>query len=454
MDKKSKHYIKIRTKIMLINLGFSILLIAVILPSIFYSVSGIIKENLDNQVEMIMDTCEEDLIIKDGELYLQNPDNLEEALLRNGGIFVRIYGDNGKLIYSSYGAEEAFSWSLYEDKLWKSSEREVSIGQNNEFAIISVIGSIYYNNILYRIFMLMVWFLPGYLIVSAIFSYVMARRMLRPISDITSTAKEIKNGNWKRRIEGVNKQDELGKLAAEFNEMITKIDESYTRERRFISDASHELRTPLSIVSACTEEALNTDKEELIQENLETILCENKRMSKIISQLLTLSRGYEGNYNFEPEQIILDEAVDSVAEILEEAAMEKNIVIHNEVKSNSVIRADQGMYTQILINVIGNAIKYGKQNGNVWIKNYEDDKYYWLEIKDDGIGMSEENASHIFERFYRADSARNRDGSGLGLSIVKWMVEIHRGDIKVTSKLNEGTSILIGIGKDLTEKNS
>lgn len=442
MSLEKKYHLKIRTRIMLLYLGLSILLIGITIPGIFYAISKALNDSLESLMSETIKEVEKSIVLDNGELIIQNNEVLEEKLLRNGEIFVLVECPDNENLYLGYGAEEAFEW-YKEEKAWKRKSQKLAA--DNKEITITAIGNAYYNNTLDKVLDMLIWLIPLYLIITAIFTYFMAKTMLNPITRIIHITKEIKNGNWKSRIKGINTNDEIGELAKAFNEMISEIDDSYSREKRFTSDASHELRTPLSIVGACADEALNTNDEFIIKENLETIQAESDRMSTIISQLLTLSRGYEGRYSFECEEIELRDSVESVIEIFADELAKKQITVHNNISSEMHLYADQGMYTQILINVISNAIKYGKQRGNIWLNSDEKESYLWLIVKDDGIGISEEDLSHIFERFYRADSSRNRDGSGLGLSIVKWMVDVHHGQINVESELNEGTTIGIGI---------
>ncbi|MBR4579694.1 MAG: HAMP domain-containing histidine kinase [Lachnospiraceae bacterium] len=439
-----EHVLKIRTRIMLLYLGLSVLLIGISLPSLFYVISKTLNDSLESVISEAIKEVEENIVLSNGNIQVINTTEIEEKLLRNGEVFVKAEDDSGTVIYLGYGAEEAFEWSEHE-KAWK--RRSVTTTVENREVRITAVGNVYYNNTLDKVFTALLLLIPGYLAITAVFTYFMAKTMLKPISGIASAAKEIKNGNWEKRIEGVNTKDEIGELATEFNAMIHEIDESYSREKRFTSDASHELRTPLSIVGFCAEEALNSDDSEIIKENLETIQTESRKMSKIISELFVLSRGYEGRYQLHYEEIDLKETLDSVSDTFEDEIKKKNITIEDDVKENIILYADQGMYTQILMNVFGNAVKYSEKNGVIRFESYEDEKYIWLKVIDNGVGISEKDLPHIFDRFYRADTARDRDGSGLGLSIVKWMVEIHQGEVQAESEINKGTTIKIGIPK-------
>ena len=253
---------------------------------------------------------------------------------------------------------------------------------------------------------------------------------MKPIRQITQAAQVIGSGELSRRITGVETEDEVGELSETFNEMLDRLEDSFRRERQFTSDASHELRTPLAVVSACAEDALGSNASDS-RESLMTIREEAERMTKIIPQLLMLSRGYEGRIHLEPEQIALREMLGSVCDELKDSASEKQIRLHNGAADGMLILADQSLMTKLLVNLIGNAIKYGRRGGNVWLDAEARDDGTHITVADDGIGISDEDLPQIFERFYRADSARDRSGFGLGLSIAEWIVELHRGKINV-----------------------
>ena len=168
-------------------------------------------------------------------------------------------------------------------------------------------------------------------------------------------------------------------------------------------------------------------------------------MQSIIAQLLALTRGYEGKYRLEREDIFLQDMVSEVlAELTEEAAADE-IDLVEQVPADIMLSADQSLLTQLLLNLVENGIKYGKAGGTVAVRALEQAGHILLTIQDDGIGIGEKDLPHIFDRFYRADQARDRSGSGLGLSIVKWIVELHGWTIQVVSEPGKGTRFTIQI---------
>ncbi len=197
------------------------------------------------------------------------------------------------------------------------------------------------------------------------------------------------------------------------------------------------------MISACAEELEEESLSGDGRETLEAIQKESQRMNKIISQLLVLTRGYEGRYHLNKERLPLREAAGSVLEELNDAAAAQKISLFNQVPEGMEVWADQSLLTQLLINLAGNAVKYGKQGGWVIVRAAQERGTCVLTVSDNGIGMSPEELEHIFERFYRADKARDRSGSGLGLSIAQWIVHLHGGKITARSQLGKGSQFTV-----------
>lgn len=288
--------------------------------------------------------------------------------------------------------------------------------------------------------------LPLIVIVTAVLGYFMTKRTLRPVDEMTRTVQAIReDGDLSRRVNPGNGNDEICRLAATFDSMLTQIEESLMRERQFASDAAHELRTPLSTMTLLCDTLLLDDT--LNKSAREDILLLQKKvtgLSHMISQLLMLSRADRGQATISQERLNLSELAILACEEVQDAASSKNISIHTDIEPSLFLTGDETLLIRFFLNLLNNAVSYGNQNGHIWVtlkKSAAGDGHINGSIQDDGIGISASDLPHIWERFFQADSSRTKsDNSGLGLSMVAWIIKEHRGEITVNSLLNEGTT--------------
>ncbi|MTI60985.1 MAG: HAMP domain-containing protein [Firmicutes bacterium] len=291
--------------------------------------------------------------------------------------------------------------------------------------------------------------LPLTLLIASGGGYFLARRALLPIDKISHTARKISHSNLSRRIEmGTANNDEIGRLSNTLNELLARLDKAFYRQKQFTADASHELRTPIAVIRAQVEEVL--DKKKVTKEEYHEVLIAIKKqvehMANMISQMLMLSRADDNQKNLEKEAFDLDFLIDVLIEEMESIAQSKNIVLKKEVVTKPlIIEADMSLITQLLLNLIDNAIKYSYPDGIIIIKANMMMKYVKIDVIDQGPGIPAEHLQSIFERFYRVDKSRSRKegGSGLGLSICRWIVEAHKGKITVDSQVGKGASFSV-----------
>jgi heavy metal sensor kinase len=292
---------------------------------------------------------------------------------------------------------------------------------------------------LYVIFLVLI---PIALAVSVFGGFALAKNTLRPVDDITTRARRITAQNLDQSIPVRNPDDEIGRLAGTINAMITRLRESFAQVKQFSADASHELRTPLTIMRGEIELGLRSTKTpEEYHGVLESTLEEIMRMTVIVDNLLMLAKADQGTYTAEFSEVNLHELVDELYEDSEVLAERKHI--HMRLKTNTPITiiGDRIRLRQLFLNLIDNAIKYTPEGGSVTLSVERDDDGVLFEVADTGIGIPRADQGKIFDRFYRVDKARSREmgGSGLGLSIAKWIAELHRGSISVASAPRRGT---------------
>jgi two-component system heavy metal sensor histidine kinase CusS len=276
--------------------------------------------------------------------------------------------------------------------------------------------------------------------------YWLARKALSPVDRMAATAAEITATRLDRRLAEPEALDELGHLARTFNSMISRLQRSFEEVRRFTADAAHELRTPLAVMRTEAEVALRSqrspDRDARVLENL---LEEIERLSRLVSQLLFLCREDTGIgigiSNFHP--VRLDNLVREVVEHMEVAAREKGLDLQATLPTRCEIKGDPDRLRQVLFNLLDNAIKYTPTGGRVTVEAQPAPGQIRIIVTDTGIGIPGEHLPHVFERFYRVDSARSRetDGNGLGLAICYSIVESHSGRLAIESEPGIGTCV-------------
>jgi heavy metal sensor kinase len=296
---------------------------------------------------------------------------------------------------------------------------------------------------LFSIFLILI---PIALAISIGGGWFLAYKSLKPVDDVTRTARQITAQNLDQKIPVRDVDDEIGRLISTLNEMISRLRMSFDQIKQFSIDASHELRTPLTIMRGEVEIALSHNKtqeeyREVLVSNLEEIL----RLSAIIDNLLTLSKADLGKQIVNFQEVDLKALIAELYEDTEILAMKKDIALTMTGNDEVAVIGDRLRLRQLFLNLIDNAIKYTPQNGTVSISIERKDDNACVKIIDSGIGIPEEDKSKIFGRFYRVDKGRSRElgGSGLGLSIAKWITELHNGIIEVESQLDKGSTFTV-----------
>ncbi len=271
--------------------------------------------------------------------------------------------------------------------------------------------------------------------------YFMAKKALRPVDKIRKTAVKISSQNLDEYIDIGRRRDEIGKLAQTFNEMISRLKEAFQQINQFSIDVSHELKTPLTILKGGTEVALRKDRSSdeykaLLSSHLEEI----DRMSSIIDDLLLLSRADTGKMEVRLDELDLRDLIVQVYMDMKIFAEKKSVDLLMGDLCDTKLKGDELKLRRMLWNIVHNGIKYTPTGGRVEISSVLDDGCVRINVRDTGAGIADEDIKHIFDRFYRADRARNREtGTGLGLSISKWIAEAHRGTIEVESTPSSGS---------------
>ncbi|WP_234947590.1 cell wall metabolism sensor histidine kinase WalK [Corynebacterium sp. CNCTC7651] len=280
----------------------------------------------------------------------------------------------------------------------------------------------------------------------------LVRRSLAPLREVESTALAIASGDQNRRVPAWPRDTEVGKLSYAVNTMVTQLQdtaqEAQSKEeqmRRFVGDASHELRTPLTSIRGYAElyrSGMAPDADMVLGK----IEQESARMQLLVEDLLALTRA-EGT-RLEKKQLDMLQLTADVASSARAAFPGRVIHINHDCTRPPVVEGDPDRLHQVLLNLISNAFKHAGEDAEVTITLRDNLDRLFIDVADNGVGMSPEDAEHIFERFYRADTSRHRaagGGSGLGLAITKSLVEQHDGTISVVSAPGEGSTFTISL---------
>ena len=293
-------------------------------------------------------------------------------------------------------------------------------------------------------------------IISVAISLVISKTLLSPIQGMTKVAEAMADGDFSRQIK-VESEDEIGILATTFNDMATQIgtmvEELKNAEmlrREFVANVSHELRTPLTSIRTYAETISDSHEipKETEEEFLRVIINESDRMTKIVQDLLELSRFDSGHTTLAVETFSIEQSVRVVYAAIALEAKKRNHEFNLELEWKlPYIKGDRARIEQVLMNIITNALKYTPDGGKIDIYGGKTDTDVWIRIEDTGVGIPQEDLGRVFDRFYRVDKARSREsgGTGLGLSIAKEIVSKHGGDIKIESKRGVGTSVTVSL---------
>jgi two-component system, OmpR family, sensor kinase len=275
---------------------------------------------------------------------------------------------------------------------------------------------------------------PLALALAGLGGWFLARRSLAPVVAMSERARRISAENLEERLPLVNPRDELGRLAATFNELLTRLESSFKQQRRFMADASHELRTPLSVIRTATDVTLSRDyrDEKEYRDALSIASEQTHRLTRIVEDMFTLARADAGSRTLEETDFYLDELIAETARAGSVLGASKGVKLDVTGTTEMMCHGDEGLLRQMVMNLLGNAIKHTSSGGVVRMSLDQRNGQYEIRVSDTGAGIPVEAQPHIFERFYRADRSRSRaaedgGGAGLGLAIARWIAEAHKG---------------------------
>lgn len=274
---------------------------------------------------------------------------------------------------------------------------------------------------------------------------VASQAMLSPIRKMISKIDDVTSENLSTRLDEVDSQDELRELTNRINEMLDNLEQSFARQRNFVSDASHELKTPIAVIQGYSNLLIRWGKEkpEILDEAIDSIAREAENMKKIVEQLLMLAR--LGSFKMACSRFNLAEIINEVVESYKLVCKTHKISFSSI--DNITVNTDKALIVESVRTLIDNAIKYTPADGVIKVKCSLNDCNAFISVADNGLGISQDDLEHIFDRFYRCDKARGRENgsSGLGLTIAKSIIEMMNGEITVESEVGYGSTFTVSL---------
>jgi two-component system OmpR family sensor kinase len=299
-----------------------------------------------------------------------------------------------------------------------------------------------------RFLQLLLWGVPAGLFLAVIAGRWMAGIALAPLSRLALAARAIDTTNLRRRLPVRGTRDELDAVAHAFNETLDRVEHGVDEMRQFSTAIAHELRTPIAALRGEIELAsMRVDAGDDYRRAAGSQLEELDKLKRLINQLLTLARAESGQIPLARASVALGPLVESVVEQLETVAHAQRLTLTSVIAAAPSVRGDAEWLGRLLLNLLDNAFKFTPAGGRVTVTLSEEAGYARLEVRDTGIGMPPDVVPHVFERFYRADPARSSTevGVGLGLSLVKWIVDRHNGSVTAAGEPGRGSVFIVRI---------
>ncbi len=441
---------------------FSLILIS-INAAVLFGMEHYLYREADNDIEDTKGMISNMLDSSNHQLDLLNKEVLAN-ISSTDSIYVRILKEDGGLI----NASEDFPFDVDElnnnikylgDKVKRLEDkgrhlRYKTVEYNSQeygiiyFQIVKDMKSEHY-------FMKMVFGLMAIadsigVIASIIVGYIVSKKMLKPINYITKTAENISINNLKERINITGPDDELKRLASTLNKMIDRLQDSFNRQIQFVSDASHELRTPIAVIQGYANllDRWGKNDKEALEKSIYAIKLEASSMASLVESLLFLAKGDSGTQVMEKKEISINRLIEEVID--KSNVIEKDHEILSDRNDIGEITADYGMIKQMLRIFVSNSIKFTPKGGKIKIDSEVHKEFVKIIVSDTGIGIPKDEINNIFERFYIVDKSRSKEsaGSGIGLSIAKRIVDMHKGTINVESEEGTGTRVIVTLYRE------
>lgn len=287
---------------------------------------------------------------------------------------------------------------------------------------------------------LFIMVLCGSVLGSAFIATIVTKRGLRPLREMTQSVARIGPTHLKERVTPAEWPRELKPLAIAFDDMLKRLDDSFTRLSQFSADLAHELRTPIANMIGEAQVALTRDRTAAeYRETVESTVGECERLSRIVDNLLFVARVDAAREPIARKRFDARSAIEKIAEFYQTIAEERHVII--SCSGEARIYADPDLFERALANLLDNALRFTPENGSIHIALSKHNTDFEVAVSDNGCGIAPEHLPRVFDRFYRVESSRGSDGAGLGLALVKSIVDLHGGSATIESEIGQGTTV-------------
>lgn len=431
---------------------------------IYTLVSRTLVAQIDSALKLAATQALINVEVVDGRLTFQRSDQNRDTMSRlNDDFMIHLLNQEGAMLDSLShedeitlfaGFAEGIDTIYEEDEPWRVYSQTITNGNTTGYLqIAQELEPL--NRTLASLQAQLSLGLPLALLLAALGGYFLATRALRPIEDITDTAHAISASDLEQRIHYQGPTDEVGRLAKTFDSMLDRLQAAFAREQRFTSDAAHELRTPLTALKGQIGVALSKKRPpEKYEETLQEMEGQVDRLIRLSNDLLFIARLDQGQFRPQKENIYLYDVLDVVVDQIRPAMEAKEIVLLEDVSKDLVLFGNFDLLLRLFLNLLDNAVKYTPEEGEIAIEASRQGDDIHIAIADTGPGIADEQLSHLFERFYRAegDRARKQDssgqgGAGLGLAIANEIARTQGGQLLVNSEIGKGTTFIVILPK-------
>lgn len=428
-----------------------LVILAVIVVAVIYLVSGkIVRNTSKSRLVNAVESLSQEIEYEDGKVDIDDVDDCYED-----NIYIIVYDKSGNTLTGFLPNRFPKAQPVHEKQLqlvhgdtssWFVYDSVEEVESYGPVIIRGVHPTTAVPGDLSTIIFVLIALLPLLILIATVGGFVITKRAFRPISQMRETVEQISDGkDLTRRVNLGDGNDEIYKLGHTFNRMFERLEDSFEREKQFTSDVSHELRTPISVMLSQCEYAMEQVNPKETTQSLGIILKQSQKMHRLIQQLLMLSRCDQGFEKLHMERFSLSELFEIVVEEAEERAELKHIKMKQDIQPEIIIEGDETLIMRMLVNLLNNAINYGNEDGWIKVSLTKHESVILGMVEDNGIGINPKDQEKIWNRFYQVNAARTSgedESMGLGLSMVKWIIEAHGGTIRVESELGKGSRFL------------